>query len=240
MGSLSGSFTGLIAYGVAHMDGRAGLAAWRWIFILEGLVTVAFASLIIWILPNSPSDSRWLSDDEKELLSSICSSGGASPHVAFRKEYLYAAFKDVNVWMVGMMGVGTVLPLYGFSYTLPTILTQLGYTAETAQLMTVPIYAVSAVTTLAVAWISDRIRRRAPAIMICFTIAFVGLLTESNNTAGRGKRAMSSALELTMANISAAIGTNIFLGREAPNYPTGFGISFFTVGLGIVLAGLLW
>jgi hypothetical protein len=33
--------------------------------------------------------------------------------VAFRKEYLYAAFKDVKVWMVGMMGVGTVLPLYG-------------------------------------------------------------------------------------------------------------------------------
>jgi hypothetical protein len=63
---------------------------------------------------------------------------------------------------------------------------------------------------------------------------------------------MSSALELTMANISAAIGTNvrdqfghgltlqIFLGREAPNYPTGFGVSLFTVGLGIVLAGLLW
>jgi sugar phosphate permease len=33
-------------------------------------------------------------------------------------------------------------------------------------------------TTLAAAWISDRIGRRAPAIMICFTIAFVGLLTE--------------------------------------------------------------
>jgi hypothetical protein len=29
MGSLSGSFTGLITYGVAHMDGRAGLASWR-------------------------------------------------------------------------------------------------------------------------------------------------------------------------------------------------------------------
>ncbi|RSH89712.1 hypothetical protein EHS25_001697, partial [Saitozyma podzolica] len=181
MGSLSGSFTGLIAYGVAHMDGRAGLAAWRWIFILEGLITVAFAPLIIWILP-SPSDSKWLSDDEKELLSSICSSGGVSPHVAFRKESLYAAFKDVKVWMVGMMGVGTVLPLYG------------GHL-----------------------W-------RVPSTVIV----------------DQGKRAMSSALELTMANISAAIGTNIFLGREAPNYPTGFGISLFTVGLGIVLAGLLW
>jgi hypothetical protein len=39
-----------------------------WIFILEGLVTVTFAPFIIWILPNSPSDSKWLSDDEKELL----------------------------------------------------------------------------------------------------------------------------------------------------------------------------
>jgi hypothetical protein len=26
---------------------------------------------------------------------------------------LYAAVKDVKVWMVGLMGVGTVLPLYG-------------------------------------------------------------------------------------------------------------------------------
>jgi hypothetical protein len=31
--------------------------------------------------------------------------------VPFRKGYLYAAFKDIKVWMVGMMGVGTVLPM---------------------------------------------------------------------------------------------------------------------------------
>jgi cbb3-type cytochrome oxidase subunit 3 len=34
--------------------------------------------------------------------------------------------------------------------------------------------------------------------------------------------------------------SQVFLGREAPDYPTGFGISLATVGLGIVLAGLLW
>lgn len=36
---------------------------------------------------------------------------------------------------------------------------------------------------------------------------------------------MSTALTLTIGNISAAIGTNIFLGAEAPRYPTGYGIS---------------
>jgi hypothetical protein len=99
-----------------------------WIFILEGLVTVAFAPFIIWILPNSPSDSKWLSDDEKELLSNICASGGGSPHVPFRKEYLYAAFKDIKVWMVGMMGVGTVLPMYGWVSSYTTSLTPASHT----------------------------------------------------------------------------------------------------------------
>lgn len=35
--TLSGAFGGCIAYGVGHMNGAGGLAAWRWLFILEGI-----------------------------------------------------------------------------------------------------------------------------------------------------------------------------------------------------------
>lgn len=35
VGVFSGAFSGLIAYGIHHMDGAGGLASWRWIFILE-------------------------------------------------------------------------------------------------------------------------------------------------------------------------------------------------------------
>lgn len=34
--ALSGAFGGLLAYGLIKMDGVAGLAGWRWIFIIEG------------------------------------------------------------------------------------------------------------------------------------------------------------------------------------------------------------
>ncbi|ORY22904.1 retrograde regulation protein 2 [Naematelia encephala] len=275
MGSLAGAFSGLIAYGVAHMEGKGGLRSWRWLFILEGIFTCALAPCILWILPNSPESSKWLDEEEKAYLRSVSVlAGGGGTHVPFQKEHLYAALKDVKIWLCGIMGMGTTLPLYGFSYSLPTVLVQLGYKAEIAQLMTVPLYAVAAVWTITVAIVSDKIGRRAPGVLVSFSLALIGLAAEwglpktgvaktrygclffipaglyaalpgslswgSNNAAPRGKRAMATALQLTVGNISAAIGTNVFLGKEAPNYPTGYGISIAVLVLGIICAGVLW
>lgn len=35
----AGAFGGLLARGIVEMKGIAGLGAWAWIFILEGIVT---------------------------------------------------------------------------------------------------------------------------------------------------------------------------------------------------------
>ncbi|KAK3111830.1 hypothetical protein LTR53_012520 [Teratosphaeriaceae sp. CCFEE 6253] len=47
---LAGSFSGLLAYATAHMDGTAGYAGWRWIFILKGLVTSVVALASKWFI----------------------------------------------------------------------------------------------------------------------------------------------------------------------------------------------
>jgi MFS family permease len=43
---LSGAFGGLFAYGLLQLDGRAGLAGWRWLFIVEGILSVGIAVLL--------------------------------------------------------------------------------------------------------------------------------------------------------------------------------------------------
>ena len=43
----------------------AGLAAWRWVFILEGLPPVFLGFITLWFLTDRPQDARWLPDDEK-------------------------------------------------------------------------------------------------------------------------------------------------------------------------------
>jgi MFS family permease len=35
--TLAGAFGGALAFAIGHMNGTAGMSAWRWLFILEGL-----------------------------------------------------------------------------------------------------------------------------------------------------------------------------------------------------------
>jgi MFS family permease len=50
------------------MDGVAGYSGWRWIFIIEGLVTVAAALVSKFLIVDWPEKSRFLNDEERRLL----------------------------------------------------------------------------------------------------------------------------------------------------------------------------
>ena len=65
---ISGAFSGLIAAGVrAHLDYARGLRAWRWLFIIEGVATVAIAFISFFVLPNFPRTTSWLTEEERQL-----------------------------------------------------------------------------------------------------------------------------------------------------------------------------
>jgi MFS transporter, ACS family, tartrate transporter len=46
----------------------AGLAGWRWVFILEGLVPLIMGLVTLWYLTDRPHDAKWLPDDQKQWL----------------------------------------------------------------------------------------------------------------------------------------------------------------------------
>lgn len=66
--SLAGAFSGLLAFGIQHMAGNAGLGGWQWIFILEGVLTVLVGFAIPFVLPDSPNTVRFLTPAEKEII----------------------------------------------------------------------------------------------------------------------------------------------------------------------------
>lgn len=51
---LATAFAGLIAIGIFKMDGVAGLEGWRWLFIIQGIVTFIVAIIGVWFLPDDP------------------------------------------------------------------------------------------------------------------------------------------------------------------------------------------
>ncbi|MDF1817339.1 MAG: MFS transporter [Immundisolibacteraceae bacterium] len=49
-------------------DGMAGMAGWQWLFILEGLPTVALAFVVMVVMTDRPQNARWLNDNERQWL----------------------------------------------------------------------------------------------------------------------------------------------------------------------------
>ena len=68
-GSQIGNAVGpLIAIGVLNLDGKQGIAGWRWLFIIEGAVTIFFAIIFAIILPHSLQTIRGFTELENEFL----------------------------------------------------------------------------------------------------------------------------------------------------------------------------
>lgn len=64
--SISYAFGGLIAYGVFQISGGP-LDNWRYLFLIEGLLSITFAAFTYWYLPYSATEATFLSPEEREL-----------------------------------------------------------------------------------------------------------------------------------------------------------------------------
>ncbi|KAF2631609.1 MFS general substrate transporter [Macroventuria anomochaeta] len=184
--SVAGAFSGLLAFGIAHMDGVGNLEGWRWIFILEGILTVVVATLAYFTLYDFPETASFLTEEERAFIVFRLKYQGASNETVngirvaqddtFQWKFVKSAFLDWQIWTSIWVYWGIVCPLYGISLFLPSIIRGLGYTSSTAQLLTVPIYITASVLAVAVAWWSDRVGKRYPFILVCLCIMAVGFI----------------------------------------------------------------
>lgn len=65
---LGNAFGTLLAIGITKLDGSHGLAGWRWLFLIEGIITIGLAIVFALYLPNSPRKVMWLNEKEHEWL----------------------------------------------------------------------------------------------------------------------------------------------------------------------------
>ena len=65
---LSGDVNGLVSGAISKtMDGAAGIAAWRWLFIIEGVLGVVVGIFGYILLPNFPHNTPWLKPEERQI-----------------------------------------------------------------------------------------------------------------------------------------------------------------------------
>ncbi|KAG8907976.1 hypothetical protein FRB99_001142 [Tulasnella sp. 403] len=194
-GTVAGAFGGLLAAGLAKLDGRGGLQGWAWIFLVEGLFTVLVSIASYFLMQDYPATAKFLTESERKHVILRLRQDTSSLATHFDRRFIWQAFKDYKSYvsirterfgdgrLTNQIGVlqrivamytGTIIPLSAFSLFLPSIITGLGYTAVGAQLMSVPPYVGGCITTLMVGWYSDKYHLRGPFIVVFAAIAATG------------------------------------------------------------------
>jgi MFS family permease len=102
------SFSGLLAYAFTQMGGLQGLAAWRWIFIMEGIITCAIALVSFVFLVDFPQQAtrawRFLSEDEVGfVVRRIDRDRHDAATEPFSWERLLRPALDVKVWLFALI-----------------------------------------------------------------------------------------------------------------------------------------
>ncbi|CAG8982403.1 hypothetical protein HYALB_00007525 [Hymenoscyphus albidus] len=248
---------GLLASGIAKMDGIRGLHNWRWIFILEGAFTLLVGILSLFLVAEFPENATWLSDEERKFVIARAKCTGQTDNITPRDIVVF--FKDPNNILAGIM----YLCRSPFAYFTPTIVKTLGYSVIQTQLHSVPPIAAAFVLCTLLAYLSDKVRLRFPfiafgiilgisglSIMMTirhnFSVQYAGLCLAAMglfscspliicwyvmNFQSHTERAIGTAWLNAFGNCGGFVATFAFLQTDAPYYHIGYTICMVAVCL---------
>ncbi|KAF5324080.1 hypothetical protein D9619_011224 [Psilocybe cf. subviscida] len=259
--SLSGAFSGLLAFGIVNLKGAGGRPGWAWIFILEGGFTFLFGLSSYFLIPISPARASFLTTREREyVLARLKEDGSMSKNKSelgrgssdgrdgqearvdgFRWREVGAAFslksENAHVWMVAVILFFSGTSLFGMAYFTPSIVQGLGFTAERAQLMSVPPFAAAFFVMMIGSYISDRYRCRGAVAMFSALLGVIGFTMFLASTSHRIQYA-SLFFSIPGIYLGAPTYSSWIANNSAPHTrrATAIAIAFISTNIGGIFA----
>jgi MFS family permease len=135
----------LLNFGLNHLDGKAGLAGWRWMYLVQGLITCVLGIITYWWMVDFPEDSqhsfKFLTLRESQIAAARIQDDRADLQPEpFSWARILDCLKDVKIYGFACMFFLLNLVSTGLSYFLPIILERgMGFTPNQAILLSVPV-----------------------------------------------------------------------------------------------------
>lgn len=156
---VGGIFAGpLSGWVMSSLSGAAGLAGWKWIFIIDGLPAVLLGVVAFFWLKDSPDRAPWLSADARACLDGLVSSTTAN---RYAHRSLPAIVRSPRVYGLAAAYFCLICGLYAIGFWLPAILKATGIKSyfQIGLYSAVP-YVAAVVSMYVLACSSDQLKER--------------------------------------------------------------------------------
>ncbi|ODO04657.1 hypothetical protein I350_05266 [Cryptococcus amylolentus CBS 6273] len=179
--SAAGSmFSGYLQAGIyKSLDGRYGLAGWKWLFIIDGIISLPIAITGFFVIPDHPSTLRtfWLKPHHLEQAVERMDEIGRAPKGKLTWQKVVAIFKEYPVWIILLCYPPCIVAGQAISYfNLYLKSKPMGHVFSVYQINLIPTggQALQIVATIGAAALSDFFKARLSMIVITAGIGMLG------------------------------------------------------------------
>lgn len=180
--ALAGAIGGPVSGILLTFDGLLGLEGWQWMFLMEGLPAVALGFVVLWMLPDGPSEATWLTPAERAALLARLADDHSRVDGTHHHR-LGPALRSPRVLLLSAIYFTLVIGFYGVSFWLPQILRGLANWSNlrVGMVSSVP-YLAAAVAMVIIAAHSDRTGERRWHGAVSLWLGGAGFLLASQST----------------------------------------------------------
>jgi MFS transporter, ACS family, tartrate transporter len=170
---IAGIIGGPVSGALLSLDGVGGLAGWQWLFVVEGLPAVVLGFVVLRVLPEAPSEARWLTPAEQVALTTQLAAEAA---LSDSVHSVRGALTSGRMWLLAAVYFTIPVELYALSFWLPQIIKIASGASDfwVGVLSAIP-YAVAAVAMVVVGRHSDVTGERRWHIALSAAVGGVAL-----------------------------------------------------------------
>ncbi|TEA21696.1 putative transporter [Colletotrichum sidae] len=168
--SIVGNF---LAYAIANIKTTNDFNGWRWIFIIEGALTVAASLLCALANVGPPQKAKFLTETEKRVIEQSVDAGRTDVGVLAEWKMFFA--NPLN-YCWATLYCFTTTTAYSVSIFSPSFVKSFHpqLSAAEVQAQIVPIFVVAAAACLATAFAADRLNHRSAFGLVGFVFTIIG------------------------------------------------------------------
>ena len=173
---IAGIVGGPVSGTLLSLDGVGGLAGWQWLFVVEGLPAVVLGFVVLRVLPEVPSQARWLTPAEQVALTTQLEEEAALAGSKGSVHSVRGALTSGRMWLLAAVYFTIPVELYALSFWLPQIVKSASGASDfmVGILSAIP-YAVAAVAMVVVGRHSDATGERRWHIALSAVVGGVAL-----------------------------------------------------------------
>jgi len=190
LGTGTGTIVGsLISFGFQHYHSTT-FTSWQIMFLVVGLVTVAVGIIVMFLLPDNPMSSKFMTQHEKVFaVQRLRENQTGIENKHFKIGQVLECLKDPQTWLLSLITIASNVPNGAVSSYQATIIKQFGYTSQETALLQIPSGAVSIVSILIATWAAGRYNQRGLCIILLLIPGILGgalmAFLPANNKVGK-------------------------------------------------------